>query len=136
MAWQPVELFQQSFARLFSEYQGAFLANEFNTFRRDTRGANVSALSDKEFFEKNGSPPWEFLNNILETANLSFRINKPDEDNDRPYEPILTDLVTGAQVKFNDLSSGERILMSFALCLYYTRESGDRVNYPQVLLFD
>lgn len=136
MAWQPVELFQQSFARLFSEYQGAFLANEFNTFRRDIRGANVSALSDKEFFEKNGSPPWGFLNNILETANLSFRINKPDEDNDRPYEPILTDLVTGAQVKFNDLSSGERILMSFALCLYYTRESGDRVNYPQVLLFD
>lgn len=136
MAWQPVELFQQSFARLFSEYQGAFLDNEFKTFRRDIRGANVLALSDKEFIEKNGSPPWEFLNNILETANLSFRINKPDEDNDRPYEPILTDLVTGAHVKFNDLSSGERILMSFALCLYHTREPGDRVNYPQVLLFD
>lgn len=136
MAWQPVELFQQSFSRLFSEYQATFLANEFNTFRRHTRGAIVPVLSEEDFFEKYGTPPWDFLNNILETANLSFRINQPDEDNDRPYEPILTDLVTDAQVKFNDLSSGERILMSFALCLYYTRDSEDRVNYPQILLFD
>jgi len=136
LAWQPVELFQQSFGRLFSEYQGAFLENEFNIFRRDFRGANIQALTTTDFIKKNGPPPWVFLNSILETANLSFRINQPNENNDRPYEPILTDLVTGAQVKFNDLSSGERILMSFALCLYYTRESGDRINYPEVLLFD
>lgn len=136
MAWQPVDLFQQSFARLFSEYQTTFVANEVKAYRRDVRGANVPVLTKEEFFEKHGSPPWDFLNDILETANLSFRINQPDEFDDRPYEPILTDLVTHAQVKFNDLSSGERILMSFALCLYYTRDPGDRVNYPQILLFD
>lgn len=136
IAWQPVDLFQQSFARLFSEYQATFVANEFKSYRRDIRGANVPVLTKEEFFEKYGSPPWVFLNDILEVANLSFRINQPDESDDRPYEPILTDLVTDAKVKFNDLSSGERILMSFALCLYYTRDSGDRVNYPQILLFD
>ncbi|WP_338525211.1 AAA family ATPase [Pseudomonas batumici] len=136
MAWQPVELFQQSFARLFSEYQATFVANEVKAYRRDIRGANVPVLTKEEFFEKYGSPPWDFLNDILEAASLSFRINQPDEFEERPYEPILTDLVTNAQVKFNDLSSGERILMSFALCLYYTRDSGDRVNYPLILLFD
>lgn len=136
MAWQPVDLFQQSFARLFSEYQATFLANEFKAYRRDMRGAQVPVLTPEEFIEKHGSPPWEFLNEILETGNLSFRINQPYESDERPYDPILTDLVTGALVKFNDLSSGERILMSFALCLYYTRDIGDRVNYPQVLLFD
>lgn len=136
MAWQPVDLFQQSFARLFSEYQATFLANEVKAYRRDVRGAEVPVLTDFEFVEKYGSPPWNFLNDILEAASLSFRINQPDEFEERPYEPILTDLVTGSQVRFNDLSSGERILMSFALCLYYTRDSREGVNYPQVLLFD
>jgi ABC-type cobalamin/Fe3+-siderophores transport system ATPase subunit len=136
MAWQPVDLFQQSFARLFAEYQAAFFANEFKAYRRDVRGAKVPVLTDLEFVEKHGSPPWDFLNDILETANLSFRINQPNEFEERPYEPILTDLITNSQVRFNDLSSGERILMSFALCLYYTRSSRDGIDYPQVLLFD
>ncbi len=134
--WQPVEIFQQSFARLFSDYQSTYQANVIKAYRRDMRGESISALTDEEFFDKHGTPPWEFLNNILETANLSFRINKPDDFQDRPYEPILTDLVTSAKVKFNDLSSGERVLMSFALCLYYTNDSSNIVNYPQILLFD
>lgn len=52
------------------------------------------------------------------------------------YEPILIDQTKGTQVKFADLSSGERILMSFALCLYYAEDHRQIVDYPKVLLFD
>lgn len=136
ISWRPVDIFQQSFAKIFSEYQGKLFECQVNDYRRNSLGMTVIALSETEFYKTYGIPPWDFLNDILETANLSFRINKPHEYEDRPYEPILTDIISNAKVKFNDLSSGERILMSFALCLYYTKGTEGRINYPSVLLFD
>lgn len=134
-SWQPVDIFQQSFGRLFAEYQKNWLSNEFKAFQR-SKGKPVNFLSDEEFLERYGEAPWDFLNSILEAANLDFRINKPSEYEDRPYEPILTEQVRGTQVRFADLSSGERILMSFALCLYYAEDRRQLVDYPKVLLFD
>jgi ABC-type multidrug transport system ATPase subunit len=133
--WQPIDMFQQSLGRLFAEYQKNWLANEMQEFR-SWKGKPVKFLSKKEFLEQYGEPPWDFLNSVLEAANLDFCINKPAEDEDRPYEPILTERIRGTQVKFADLSSGERILMSFALCLYYAKDQRQLVNYPKVLLFD
>lgn len=134
-SWQPVDMFQQSFGRLFAGYQQNWLNNRIR-FVANSEGEPVSFLTDIEFLNKYGEPPWEFVNSVLETANLDFRINQPPRYEDRPYEPILTDQVTGSEVKFNDLSSGERILMSFALCLYYAGDARQMVNYPRVLLFD
>ncbi|EZP64207.1 AAA family ATPase [Pseudomonas sp. RIT357] len=136
ISWQQVDIFQQSFAKIFSEYQGKLTENLVSEYRRNARGEDITALSEVEFYKRYGMPPWDFLNDIFETGNLPFRINKPHETEDRPYEPILTDTITNAKVKFNDLSSGERILMSFALCLYYTKGTEGRTNYPSVLLFD
>jgi len=86
--------------------------------------------------DRYGEPPWDFVNSVLEAANLDFRINHPPKYDDRPYEPILTDKIRNSQVKFNDLSSGERVLMSFALCLYYAGDRRQIVDYPKILLFD
>lgn len=134
-SWQPIDMFQQSFGRLFAEYQKNLLANEFKAFQ-SSKGKPSKFLSDKEFLARYGEPPWDFLNSVLETANIDFRINKPMEYEDRPYEPILTEQIRGSQVKFTDLSSGERILMAFALCLYYSEDRREFVEYPKVLLFD
>jgi energy-coupling factor transporter ATP-binding protein EcfA2 len=133
--WQPVDMFQQSFARLFAEYQENWRHNEYKQWQ-NSRGKKFRFLDDEAFIKKYGNPPWEFVNNILETAKLDFRINAPNEVEDLPYEPILTDTVRGTQVKFADLSSGEKVLMSFALCLYYANDPRQVVEYPQLLLFD
>ncbi|WP_081266522.1 AAA family ATPase [Variovorax paradoxus] len=133
--WQQVDLFQHSFSRLFSNYQRAWRENELRTRGRE-KGENVTPLSAEEFLAKHGNPPWEFLNNLLEIANLDFRINCPAKWEDRPYEPLLQDERRGLNVKFADLSSGERILMSFALCLYHVKDARANLEYPQVLLFD
>ncbi|MFM2311724.1 MAG: hypothetical protein RLZZ04_1000 [Cyanobacteriota bacterium] len=134
-SWQPVDMFQQSFGRLFADYQRNWLNNQLKALA-NSKGQSVSFLTDEEFLEKNGEPPWDFVNKILETANLDFRINEPPMYEDRPYEAILTDQIRNTQVKFADLSSGERILMSFALCLYYAEDRRQLVDYPKVLLFD
>lgn len=134
-SWQPVDMFQQSFGRLFADYQRNWLNNRLR-FVASSEGESVSFLTEDEFLDKYGEPPWEFVNSVLETANLDFRINQPPKYEDRPYEPVLTDRVRNSQVKFNDLSSGERVLMSFALCLYYAGDRRQIVDYPKILLFD
>lgn len=134
-SWQPVDMFQQSFGRLFADYQRNWLNNRLR-FVANSEGESVSFLTEQEFLDKYGEPPWEFVNSILETANFDFRINQPPKYEDRPYEPILTDRIRNSQVKFNDLSSGERVLMSFALCLYYAGDRRQIVDYPKILLFD
>jgi hypothetical protein len=39
-------------------------------------------------------------------------------------------------MKFDDLSSGEKVLMSFALCLYNTEDQRQAKNFPKLLLLD
>lgn len=134
-SWQPIDMFQQSFGRLFADYQSNWLKNR-NRYVANFDGENVTFLTDEEFVDKYGEPPWDFVNSVLEAANLDFRINHPPKYDDRPYEPILTDKIRNSQVKFNDLSSGERVLMSFALCLYYAGDRRQIVDYPKILLFD
>lgn len=134
-SWQPVDMFQQSFAKLFTEYRENWRSNELRKLM-NSRGGTYVVLSDEEFVQRYGAPPWDFVNSILEAASLDFRINAPEEVEDHPYEAVLTDQVTGTKVRFNDLSSGERVLMSFALCLYYANDNRQIVEYPQVLLFD
>lgn len=131
-----IDIFQQSFARLFMDYHRNWLFNELKQLRKSKERKDIEYLSDEEFKEKHGKPPWDLLNDIFKEANLDFLINKPNEYEDIPYEPILTDQLRGNVVTFGDLSSGEKILMSFALCLYYTKDSRQLVNYPKVLLFD
>jgi hypothetical protein len=135
-SWLPIDMFQQSFGRLFLEYKLNFLNNRLKELA-NSEGDTVSFLSSEEFIEQYGEAPWTFVNSILEIANLDFRINQPAKYyEDRPYEPVLIDQIRGTQVKFGDLSSGERILMSFALCLYYAEDRRQLVDYPKVLLFD
>ncbi|WP_287732373.1 AAA family ATPase [Microcystis sp. M090S1] len=135
-SWQSVDIFQQSLARIFVDYQRNWLTNRLKRVA-NLEDETVSFLTEEEFLSKYGEPPWEFVNSILETANLDFRINRPPQYEDRPYEPILTDRVRNSQVRFNDLSSGERILMSFALCLYYADDKNKLiVDNPKILLFD
>jgi len=136
ISWLPIDMFQQSFGRLFLEYKQNFLNNRLKELA-NSEGDTVSFLSSEEFIEQYGEAPWTFVNSILEIANLDFRINQPGKYyEDRPYEPVLIDQIRGTQVKFGDLSSGERILMSFALCLYYAEDRRQLVDYPKVLLFD
>ncbi|MGI4792316.1 MAG: AAA family ATPase [Janthinobacterium lividum] len=134
-SWQPVDMFQQSFGRLFGDYRRNLQENTLKCVANST-GETVAFLTDDQFKAKFGEAPWDFANNVLEAANLDFRIISPTLYEDTPYEPILIDQVTKSQIKFVDLSSGEKVLMSFAFCMYYATDQRQLVDYPQVLLFD
>ena len=125
--------FQQAFGKVFTDYRRKLISNVAKQLGENDQ----TALNQEQFVIKFGPKPWDFVNEILEFSNLDFRINRPMLDD--PYgsfEPRLTKVSAGVEMRFADLSSGERVLMSFALCLYNSSENRDTAAFPKLLLLD
>lgn len=133
--WGRVDLFQQSFARLFVAYRDILLANTIAEFRA-SKGQDVQFYTDEEFIEAHGPAPWDFVNSSLESAGLDFFINHPNLDDYTQFQPTLTKRSTGINIPFSALSSGEKVLMSFAFCVYYSNDRRQISVRPKVLLLD
>ncbi|WP_149494720.1 ATP-dependent nuclease [Roseiconus lacunae] len=136
LIWDQVSAFQQSFASLFVSYRDRKRENDLRRLCASDGDTEANPLSNEAFVDRYGIPPWEFVNDTLKNARLEFTIDSPDPYRDLPYVPRLTKTDTGAEVSFADLSSGEKVLMSFALCLYYTKDKRQLATYPKVLLLD
>ncbi len=135
-SWGTVNIFQQSFARLFVAYRDANLANQLGQFLAAKGETEVQYVTDEVFLRENGHPPWNFVNESLATAGLDFMINHPTLNENTPFQPELTKLSTGVKVPFGALSSGEKILMSFAFCVYYSNDRRQLSLYPKMILLD
>ncbi len=135
-SWGEVNIFQQSFARLFVAYRDAYLANQIGQFLAAKGESNVSFVSDAEFLRTNGPPPWQFVNDSLAAAGLDFAINHPSLNENAPFQPELTKISNGAKISFGGLSSGEKVLMSFAFCVYYSNDRRQLALHPKVILLD
>lgn len=136
VSWGQTDLFQQSFAQLFVAYREIWRNNELRRLAKMEGRTDVTCLSSDEFRALHRQPPWDFVNETLRSAGLPFQINAPDEFGDMPFEISLTKLSSGAKVKFADLSSGEKVIMSFALCVYYADDTRQSLRYPKLLLLD
>lgn len=136
LLWSDVDPFQQAFGQVFVTYRKLLHDNQiYRAFPPDS-GAAEKYLTPEEFEEEYSTPPWEFVNRILEESNLDFRVDSPHLYEMSAYEPKLTKLSSNVEMRFQDLSSGEKVLMSFALCLYNTREKRQEKNFPKLLLLD
>jgi energy-coupling factor transporter ATP-binding protein EcfA2 len=129
-------IFQQSFARLFVAYRDAYLANQLGQFIAAKGETEIEYVTDDEFLRQNGPPPWKFVNESLAAAGLDFKINQPTLNENTPFQPELTKLSTGVTLPFAALSSGEKILMSFAFCVYYSNDRRQLALYPKMILLD
>jgi len=135
--WGSSDIFQQSFSQLFMTY---FEIRRQNLYRRlnviDGNCSDDPPLSDSEFATKYGAPPWLFVNKVLDNAKLDFQITYPVDHTTTTFTPQLYKRSNGTELQFDQLSSGERILMSFAFCLYYTQDQRQELQRPKLLLFD
>ena len=134
--WGHVDFFQQSFGRLFVAYRDLWLRNRLQQMAKADGVAGARPLSDEEFRATFGLPPWDFLNATLLDAGLDFEIDSPDLYGLGPYEPKLRKKTSGAEIRFGELSSGEKVLVSFTNCLYSTRDDRQISILPTVLLLD
>jgi len=136
-SWGEVNLFQQLFGRLFVTYRNLKLENDLKLHRaQNERSENSYTLSNEQFRQKYGVPPWDLANEVFLLTGLDFTINSPDQYYYYDYTPKLYKRSSGAEVNFNELSSGEQILMSFAFCTYYSQDFRQISKLPKLLLLD
>lgn len=129
------DFFSTEFALIFKEYHRRHTENEFNIFYQ-SQGTPPSkpTLTNKEFIDKYGSPPWDLVNQILKKINIPYEVNNPigtRVESDFMFK--LTDKERGFEISTNDLSTGEKTLMSLALAMYQT--SND-IAKPDLLMID
>ncbi|WP_181170848.1 AAA family ATPase [Mesorhizobium sp. B2-6-2] len=130
-------IFQHSFGEMFFAYFDKLRANRNRRLdESEGRTPSVPSLSEAEFVKKHGSPPWEFVNETLKRARLDFQIDYPTDYESTEFWPRLTKVSTSHKIDFGSLSSGEKIIMSLAFCLYNTTDRRQNVARPKLLLFD
>lgn len=129
------DVFYQNFSGLFKRYQDKLDENEYKQYRHKIKGhTDIPFLTEDEFTNTFGEAPWVFVNKIIKEASLDYHINSPaNSHRDAPFELKLVNNFNETEVKFGDLSSGEKVLMSLALALY---NSNFDIEFPKVLLMD
>lgn len=128
------EIFSSQFASIFKLYHTRLEDNHYKAYRNEKYNDKYEVLSDEEFVEIYGPKPWDLINTMLEKASLPYRVNNPEgEDRESDFHLVLSDPERGIIIDVNDLSTGEKVLMSLALAIYNTTEHNHK---PQVLLLD
>jgi ABC-type branched-subunit amino acid transport system ATPase component len=131
------DLFQFSIATTFSTYNEMRTTNDFKEYRSSMFGDEVDWVSRSEFERIYGEPPWEVLNRVLASVGLPYTFIAPDPEMKSLYlEPRLIDRKTDRPVTTQELSSGEKTLLTIAMSIYSAEKRRDLVTMPSVLLLD
>ncbi|MBY7877695.1 AAA family ATPase [Vibrio fluvialis] len=127
-------LFASRLALIFKTYHVRYTKNKFKKFLNQENNTNIPTLSDEEFSHIYGPKPWVLVNEILAKAGLTYEVVSPEAiDTESTYRLRLVDRDIGTEISANDLSTGEKVLMSLALAIYNTQESSGK---PDVLILD
>lgn len=127
---QSTEVFSSRFALIFKAYQVRLEKNQYQEYRNNEYGDSGIVLTTEEFENRYGPKPWELINSLLEKAALPYRVNNPEgQDRDSDFHLSLKDEDNDISIKVNDLSTGEKVLMSLALAIYNTNEEGVKPDY-------
>ena len=136
LLWGEVDPFKQAFGKVFTTYRELMHSNALLERFPPINKHKKKFLNDVEFEIEHGTPPWAFVNQILEECNLDFRVDNPPLSEQGSYEPKLHKISTKIEMRFDALSSGEKVLMSFALCIYNSQDSRQKKIFPKLLLLD
>ena len=128
--------FVGSLSGLFAAYVQVRANNAMKKALATEYGGVAPYLTATEFLTAYGLPPWQVFNKVLESANLSFRFEEPNPDPAIPLEIKLRHIIANVEVKFADLSSGERVLISLANFLFSSQDPRQPTAMPDLILLD
>lgn len=132
--FSSTEIFSSQFASIFKLYHTRLVDNKINKFLNETENEKNKVLSDKDFEKIYGPKPWELINTMLSRARLTYQVNHPEGNNkELDFHLFLKDVNNGTEIQVNDLSTGEKVLMSLALSIYNSKEETAK---PDILLLD
>lgn len=129
------DFFTAQFALIFKNYHRLFIENELKIFYK-SKGIPIESdgLSNDDFIQRNGIAPWDFVNNILAEIDVPYIVNSPIRTRaESNFKLRLINQNNGIEISSQDLSTGEKVLMSLALAIY---NSSGIDNKPELLLID
>jgi predicted ATPase len=130
----PNEMFSSQFATIFKAYHTRMEENDYQKYRNDIFGESKPVLSKDEFQKLYGPKPWDLFNKMMEDAHLPYMVNSPEgQSKEADFHLCLRDPVRKIVIQVNDLSTGEKVLMSLALAIYNSSEGSQK---PDLLLLD
>ncbi|MFN0256968.1 AAA family ATPase [Pedobacter ureilyticus] len=132
------ELFSSQVEYIFYNYAKRRDINRKNWFFKKEDGEENDSVSDTDFVTS-FLPPWEIINNILEANNLDFcfkGIEKKEFSTDIIIDFKLLKKSTSEEIPFNDLSSGEKVIVGLILKLFTSEYYGTNLNFPDLILLD
>lgn len=131
------EEFYENFPEILIE-QESQLSQKIGEVFYNYRLSEIELLANK-IKEENikieiGEKPWVVLREIIRESKLPFEINDPSTNGFRDgFQLKLTHQILNEEVNFNDLSSGEKVLISLVFYLYNSQE---KKLFPKLLLLD
>lgn len=130
------DIFQTNLGQLFYYYAYNREKNNYRKYR-NSQGATYDVLTDEEFNEKNINP-WELINRFLIKTKSDYfveGIKEEDFDENMTIIPEFINRISNDRVQVNALSSGERVIVSLAFCLFNIELAESNI-YPKILLLD
>jgi predicted ATPase len=123
--------FRQRLSELFTIYRKSQETNQVN---KDPELSSAPPLDASQFEAQNGRAPWKILNEMLANGGYRFQVTFPKGEG--PFEVRLNSIDSLESWNFSDLSSGEKVLISFLLASYTFKNGHVTKQVPKVLLLD
>ena len=131
------EEFIQLFPEMLIEQEpqiGQKVAEVFYNYRLSEIELKAEGKSEEEIINEIGEKPWFVLKDILKESKLPFSFNNPSNLGFRDsFQLQVINETTNDPVNFNDLSSGEKVLISLVFYMYNSQEKN---IFPKLLLLD
>lgn len=135
--FQPwvTDQFHFDLATLFGRYRDKDLRNRLQRLADEEHGT-TKALSQAAFIKAFGRPPWISLSETFAAFGLPYEASAPELNDYAPISFILRKVHGGEPVHPSNLSSGERVLLQFAVSSYQHDDGLTNITRPNLLLLD
>lgn len=133
--WGDDDLFSINLADVFHRYRDVQLRN-WMLLKADEISGTTTGISQNEFLERFGPPPWELINQSLRAFSLPYELTNPYLADFKQTTITFRRIDEGTDISFNDLSSGEKMLAQFAISSFQFDETFMTIKRPKVLLLD
>lgn len=132
------DLFSSEVELIFYNYAKRRDLNRKDYFYKKEEGEENNSISDEDFI-KNNTPPWLLINGILERHKIDFYfkgIEKRDFTIEAPIDFNIYKKSTDQLIPFNDLSSGEKVIIGLILKLFTSEYYQEKMSFPELLILD
>ncbi len=131
----PAKMFEPNIVQTISAYRDRLADNDLDEMQ-SRRDPTKRFFTSEEFLKLYGPPPWETMSELLALMGLPFEVIPPSHEMAQPVNFRLRLIGGGPELSFEDISSGERVLLQFALSVVRPSPAMVGLHRPLLLLLD